>query len=74
MMEFGILNPLASFILPRIIEKLRDWDFCAAQRPDIYIANSKNTQERIQKYYKRESSVIYPAIDIKQFPLREKKQ
>lgn len=73
MMEFGILNPIWKWVMPKIINKLRKWDYLAAQRPDCFIANSKNTQERIQKYYKRESEVIYPSIDISEFPLREEK-
>jgi len=72
-MEFGILNPLGKYLMPKLIKKLRRWDFCAAQRPDIFIANSKNTKNRIEKYYKRKSDVIYPAIDIWEFPLTEKK-
>jgi hypothetical protein len=36
------------------------WDFIASKRVDYFIANSKNTQNRIKKYYKRDSEVIYP--------------
>lgn len=60
MMEFGILNPLAKWLMPKVVHKLRKWDFCAAQRPDVFLANSNNTQNRITKYYRRKSSVIYP--------------
>lgn len=74
MMEFGILNPLWKWLMPKLIDKLRTWDYAAAQRPDYFIANSKNTQWRISKYYNRESEVIYPSIDISQFPLTEKKE
>lgn len=74
MMEFGILNPLAKRIFPRIIERLRKWDYAAAQRPDYFIANSKNTAERIQKYYKRESEVIYPCLDISKIPFSKEKE
>lgn len=73
MMEFGILNPLGKWLMPKLIKRLRRWDYVAAQRPDYFIANSKNTRERIQKYYKRESEVIYPSINISEFPLREEK-
>jgi len=74
MMEFGILNPLGKWIMPKIITKLKRWDYCAAQRPDYFIANSENTKKRILKYYNRDSEVIYPSIDISEFPLTEKKQ
>lgn len=69
MMEFwGILNWIWKIIAPRKIHKLRQWDFCAAKRPDYFIANSKNTQSRISKYYKRNSEVIYPCLDIDSIP------
>jgi len=73
MMEFGVLNPIGKWLMPKLIKKLRAWDYVAAQRPDYFIANSKNTQWRITKYYHRESEVIYPSIDVSQFPLTEKK-
>ena len=43
---------------------LRIWDRMAADRPDYLIANSKYTQKRIEKYYRRESTVIYPPVDV----------
>lgn len=73
MMEFGILNPIWKWLMPKIVHKLRQWDFCAAQRPDFFIANSNNTSNRIKKYYNRESTVIYPWIDISKFEFSEKK-
>jgi len=42
------------------VDYLRNWDKVAAQRPDTIIAISKEVQERIKKYYGRESIVIYP--------------
>jgi len=74
MMEFGILNVLWKWAFPKIINKLKRWDFCAAQRPDIFIANSKNTQERIKKYYQRDSIVVYPWIETQQFHLPKDKK
>lgn len=41
---------------------MRQYDFNAAQRVNIFIANSKETQKRIQKFYRRESVVIYPPV------------
>ena len=64
MMEFGFFNPLARFVLDRLINRLRKLDYAAAQRVDFFIANSSNTRERIQKYYDRESEVIYPGVNI----------
>lgn len=43
---------------------LRMWDFTASQRPDFLIANSIETQKRIEKFYRRESTVVYPPVSI----------
>lgn len=48
------------FIVRSVLSYLRVWDYQAAQRPDVLIANSAYTQKRIKKYYRRESDVIYP--------------
>lgn len=41
---------------------LRIYDYLAAQRVDYFIANSRETQRRIAKFYRRESTVIYPPV------------
>ncbi len=46
---------------------MRIYDFEVSQRPDILVANSKNIQARIKKFYRRDSVVIYPPVDIKAF-------
>jgi glycosyltransferase involved in cell wall biosynthesis len=55
---------LAFFIRP-ILSYFRIWDKLAADRPDHLIANSRYTRDRIEKYYRRESTVIYPPVETK---------
>lgn len=43
---------------------LRLWDFQSTQRPDYLIANSEETKKRIEKFYRRNSTVIYPPVNI----------
>lgn len=43
---------------------LRPIDFASSQRPDYFIANSQNTARRIEKFYRRDSTVIYPPVEI----------
>ncbi len=43
---------------------MRHYDFEAAQRVDYFIANSQETARRIKKFYRRDSVVIYPPIDL----------
>ena len=75
MMEFGgILNFIWKKYAPKIIHKLRQWDFIAAQRADFFISNSINTKNRINKYYKRDAEVIYPPVIMKEFKLEENKK
>lgn len=49
------------------IKKIREWDYCAAQRVDKYIANSSHIGGQIKKYYERESEVIYPPVHTEKF-------
>jgi glycosyltransferase involved in cell wall biosynthesis len=46
---------------------LKRWDYRAAQWPYLYIANSVNVKNRIQKYYDRDSMVIPPPVDTEFF-------
>lgn len=43
---------------------MRMYDFNAAQRVDYFIANSQEVAQRIKKFYRRESTVIYPPVSL----------
>lgn len=43
---------------------MRSYDFKMAQKVNYFIANSRNVAGRIEKFYRRESTVIYPPIEI----------
>ena len=51
-------------IIPPLIGRLRQWDQLSTTRVDHFIANSKTVQARIWKYYRRESTVIHPPVDL----------
>jgi glycosyltransferase involved in cell wall biosynthesis len=46
---------------------LRGWDFNAAQRVDYFIAGSHNCRRRVEKFYRREATVIHSPIDTSRF-------
>jgi glycosyltransferase involved in cell wall biosynthesis len=46
---------------------LRRWDVAAAARPDLLVANSTYTRDRIRRYYGRDAEVIEPPIDAHRF-------
>lgn len=67
-------NEAFRFLTKPIVGYLRYWDKIAAQRPDIYLAISKNVQKRIKKYYNRDSEVIYPLVDTGKWKVEDGKQ
>lgn len=64
---WGFFNPLAKIGLKLLVGPMRRWDYKAAQRPDVLIANSTYTGSQIKEYYGRESTVIHPPVDIQRF-------
>jgi glycosyltransferase involved in cell wall biosynthesis len=58
---------LSRITMPFLTHYLRNWDQGAAARVDAFIANSHAVAERIMKYYRRESTVIHPPVDLDTF-------
>jgi len=52
-----------------LLPVLRAWDFLSAARVDHFIANSGFVAARIEKYYRRQASVIYPPVDVEHFAI-----
>ncbi len=59
-------NPLTFWIGTFINHYLRIIDVKVAQKVDFFIANSHEVQKRIQKFYRRDSTVIYPPVQVPQ--------
>ncbi len=55
------------YLLNKLFLKLRMWDVMASERGDIPLANSENVKKRIEKYYRREATVLYPPIELERF-------
>jgi glycosyltransferase involved in cell wall biosynthesis len=47
---------------------LRRVDYRAAQRVDLFIANSQHVAARIRRFYNRDSIVVYPPVDLPPAP------
>ncbi len=58
--DFGAAVRLAARLVARLY---RRWDYAAAQRVSHMIAISTEIQERIRRYYHRESTLIYPPVE-----------
>ena len=50
---------------------IRIWDRASAERVDQFISNSRFVANRIRKYYRKESTVIHPPVNVSQFYLSE---
>lgn len=55
-------NRLIKLLLPPLIYKMRLWDKMSVDRVDHFIANSRTVQQRIEKYYRRHSDVLFPPV------------
>lgn len=70
---FGKLNFAVRFFFKLLVNPLRKKDFAFAQRPDFLLANSTYCQGEISKFYQRESSVIFPPVEIEKFKCQTQK-
>jgi glycosyltransferase involved in cell wall biosynthesis len=61
------LGFLSKFIFYFLSNKMRVWDVVSASRVDYFISNSNFIKKRIHKVYKRESSVIFPPVNVSDF-------
>jgi glycosyltransferase involved in cell wall biosynthesis len=61
-------NPLTKKVIQPFLSKVRMWDRLAAERTDHYLTNSDVVKHRIQKYYHRDSTVVYPPVSTADFP------
>lgn len=58
-------------IIAFVLNYIRIWDRQAADRVDFFLTNSKISQKRIKKYYRRKSKIIYPSIEDRNFYISE---
>jgi glycosyltransferase involved in cell wall biosynthesis len=71
--ESGLDSGLKGMIARWMLHRARIWDSRTANGVDHYIANSRFIARRIWKVYRRESTVIYPPVDVERFSLQPNK-
>jgi glycosyltransferase involved in cell wall biosynthesis len=67
---FGALNSIVRLLLPAFIRHMRMWDLAAASRVDAFVANSEFVARRVEKYYRRDATVIHPPVQTRRFSIR----
>ena len=60
LMRFWIVRVYATVVN----HYLRIFDLWSAKKVDKWLANSKNVQQRIWKYYRKEATVVYPPVEV----------
>lgn len=70
-MELGWKSRIARLCIPPLLTYIRMWDSLSSNRVDQFIAISEYVAQRIRKYYRRESTVIYPPVDCSLFAASE---
>jgi len=72
--EAGLNAGLKGFLAKLILDRLQVWDAATAEGVDHFIANSRYIADRISRAYGRESTVIYPPVDVESFALSMQKE
>ncbi|SHG16768.1 glycosyltransferase [Flavobacterium johnsoniae] len=72
--DAGLNKGLKGLYAKSVLDKIQKWDLSNSDNVDFFIANSKHIAERIKKIYNRESTVVYPPVDVDFFNLEEIKE
>lgn len=58
---------LSKAMLPRLAHRLRSWDVTSATRVDTFVANSTHVATRVEKYWRRDATVVHPPVPVEEF-------
>ncbi len=72
--EANLHTGIKSFLVRWLLYKLRIWDLRTSNSVNFFIANSHYVSNRVHKFYRRDSKVIYPPVDLDNFSFYENKE
>lgn len=72
--ESGLDRRWVGWLARYLLYRLRSWDVRTSLGVDALLANSEFIQRRIRRVYGRNSTVIYPPVDIETFTPRSEKE
>lgn len=73
-LENEISNPLLRGFVRMLVPLFRKSDRRQSRKIDLFLANSKNVQERISRCYGRDSVVVYPPVDVNRFQVSDRSE
>lgn len=72
--ESHLTRGMKSMMARLLLHYIRGWDSRSANGVDYLIANSRFIAHRIRKAYRREATVIYPPVDLKNMTMSAEKE
>ena len=72
--ETGLNSGLKSIVARAILHYIRNWDIRSANGVDMFLTNSDFVSRRIDKFYRRRSTTLYPPVDVDSFALSVEKE
>jgi glycosyltransferase involved in cell wall biosynthesis len=72
--ESGLQLGIKSWMVRILLHKMRLWDVRTSNGVDSFVAISAYISRRIDKVYRRTSTVIYPPVDVSRFSLEVNKE
>ena len=58
---------LGELVASQLLHKVRQWDFLASGPCGCGFMNSKTVQDRIKKYYRKNSLIVHPPVQVERF-------
>ncbi|WP_369920512.1 glycosyltransferase family 4 protein [Marinomonas polaris] len=71
--ESNLTKGFKSLLARYFLHRIRLWDLASSNNVDYFISISRFIKERIYKFYRRDSTIIFPNVDVDAFPLHEVK-
>lgn len=73
--EAGLEKGIKGMMARIILHYIRSFDVRSSNGVDFFFSNSKFVARRVSKFYRRDSKVIYPPVDVEKFKMvTEKKE
>jgi UDP-N-acetylmuramyl pentapeptide phosphotransferase/UDP-N-acetylglucosamine-1-phosphate transferase/glycosyltransferase involved in cell wall biosynthesis len=73
LLETGLQSGLKSILARTVLHYIRNWDIRSANGVDVFLTNSDFVARRIEKFYRRRSTTLYPPVDVDSFKLQIEK-
>jgi glycosyltransferase involved in cell wall biosynthesis len=67
-------GPVTRAVMPFLAHSLRQWDVTSAARVDRFVANSSHVAARINKYWRRDATVVHPPVAVDEFAAGEARE